>query len=125
MNRRPSQHLQIGELVALTESQAVLDKNPEKLQHIKACPLCEDLYTYLHIYSKQVLTSEARQGVEAFTLDTCPVSDMDQIAFFLTWLTQNLSEAEATQLYRHLNDCYRCSEIFITNWSGFLSIKRA
>jgi len=124
MNRRP-QHLQIGELVGLTESQAVLEKNPQKWQHIKACPLCEDLYTFLHVYSKQVLTCEARPGIESFSFDTCPDSDMDQIVFFLTLLTQNLSETETTQLYRHLNDCYGCCEKLITNWSGFLSIKRA
>jgi len=124
MNQHLSKHLEYGELIALAQSEILLEKNSIKKQHIEECPRCGDLLDYLTVYSNSVLKSKNGNIGEAISIGNCPYSDSDFISIFFSFFTGSLPQKKTAQLLRHFNNCYPCFEAFMINWNAFLSIER-
>ena len=110
-NRR---HLRIGTLFALSESPDATAQKRSEVEHTESCLECSTLFNFLVKYGKV-----ARESKEAIHTK-CPQSDMDALAFFFSFFRDGLPEEEGSRFLKHINNCYFCFQIFITNWSAYL-----
>ncbi len=113
MSQKASKHLKIGTLVAFSEYDDAVQKNSE-VSHIESCSECSTLFNFLVKFGKAAQKSQ--NGIHT----KCPKSDMDDLAFFLTFFRNGLPKEEALRFLRHINGCLSCFEIFVANWSAYL-----
>lgn len=121
MSQETSKHLRIGTLAAMSESGDKAENGFSEDEHIDPCIECSTLYEFLVKYgkaAKEDTTVSFEKGVD------CPKSDMDEVAFFFTFLKNGLPEEQAARFLNHINKCYFCFQIFITNWSSYLQGKK-
>lgn len=117
MSPETSKHLRIGTLVALSESEYKPDNRSSEDEHIDSCFECSTLYKFLVKYGKAAKESKTETLTKVMD---CPKSDMDELASFFTFLKDGLPEEQARRFLNHINNCYSCFQIFITNWSSYL-----
>jgi len=117
MSPETAKHLKIGTLVAMSEATGKTKNGFYKNEHIDSCYECSMLYKFLAKHgeaAKKDTNFSFEKGV------ACPKSDLDELAFFFTFFKNGLPEEQAARFLSHLNECYFCFEVFITNWSAYL-----
>ncbi len=117
MSPEQAKHLRIGTLVAMSEAADKAENGFSEHEHFDSCDECSMLYKFL-VKHGEAAKKDTQVSFEKGV--TCPKSDMDELAFFLTFFKNGLPEEQAARFLSHLNECYFCFEIFITNWSAYL-----
>ncbi len=117
MSQETAKHLRLGTLVAMSEAAGKAKNGFSEDEHIDSCIECSTLYNFLVKYGKAAKTDTNISFEEGIT---CPKTNIDELAFFFIFLRNGLPEEQAARFLNHLNKCYFCFEIFITNWSAYL-----
>ena len=119
-----AQHVTCGAMAAMTQSKTAGNALAEYERHLAGCEQCArhfaDVSSYFNT-SPAELSERVSQFVN--TPDCSGAGDnLEKVAtVIVSLLKADLSEESSLKLYAHLNDCYYCFEMFVRNWTDYLT----
>ena len=104
-----------GALLALAESGNA--QNHTLSSHLSVCHQCDSSFRSILASMKKDMHSRPR--AKNLVEPKCPKTPEEIAVFLCKFKRKDLSESLALPIFLHLNNCFHCFEIFITNWTAY------